>query len=167
MPATWSDPRTYTNGELLTKSIMDQHWRDNLLFLKTPAAAAATPFATTFTTTSATFVDVTGVTVTFTNYGGGFDVVVAQWISNSGTADSAFDIMVDGVSVSGTTHGVYRVGSPSAAASVGVAFVYHVSAKAAGSHTVKLQARTTGTTLSIYGTTANFSPTFYVIERGA
>lgn len=31
---TWTEPRTYVHGELITKAMLDQHVRDNLIFLK-------------------------------------------------------------------------------------------------------------------------------------
>lgn len=37
---TWTNPRTWTIGELVTKAIMDTHVRDNLLHLKEQTEAA-------------------------------------------------------------------------------------------------------------------------------
>lgn len=167
MTATWTANRTWTTGELVTAAVLNTYVRDNLDWLKTPTASNVAPFATTFTTTSTTFTDVTSMTATITTNGGGVDVYTRFTSSNSGTADTAYDIVLDGVSESGTTHGLYRHGSPGAAASVGVAFMHHIDTLSAGSHTIKLQVRTISGTQSIFGTTASFYPMFYVVESGS
>lgn len=65
----WIAPRTYMNGETLDKTIMDAHWRDNLLWLKGRADAIQNGYATasgSVTTTSTTYVDMTSMSVSVT-----------------------------------------------------------------------------------------------------
>jgi hypothetical protein len=162
MAVTWTGPRTYTNGELLTKTIMDTHWRDNFLWLKTPTESGRITFAADFTTTSATFTDITGLTTTMTTFGGGLDVEIRLHMQNSGSAATAFQLVVDGVAEVLPQHF-----NGSASASFYYTFS-HVAALAAGSHTIKLQVKCPSGTTTIRGTTGGTGdPLFYVREAGA
>lgn len=162
MAVTWTGPRTYTNGELLTKTIMDTHWRDNFLWLKTPTESGRITFAADFTTTSATFTDITGLTTTMTTFGGGLDVIILLAVQNSGPVAVSFQLLVDGAVLPLPTHwnsttslSFYNV-SP------------HVAALAPGSHTIKVQCKCASGTTTIKGTTSALGdPLFYVREAGA
>lgn len=166
MTAAWTANRSWIAGEIVSAALMNQYVRDNLDWLKTPTANAPATFATNFTTTSATLVDVTGMTATLTSNGGGFEVHCDLLISHSSTNNSTFDILVDGVAESGLTLGLATY-SLVANAKTYMGLHHHITAKAAGSHTIKLQCLTGGGTLTIYGTTGVFSPYFYVKEDGA
>lgn len=158
MTATWTAPRTYTAGELITASIMNQHVRDNLDWLKTPLESGKIVFATAdFTTTSATYVDITGCTTTITTKGGGLDVFLRiSWTAATGT----LQIVVDGVSEA-------VIGSLNSGSITGTTFYHHIAALSAGSHTIKVQAKVTAGTLTIKGTTAaTGDPLFFVREAG-
>lgn len=167
MTATWTQPRTWATGELTTAAQFNQHIRDNLDWLKTPTAGTVTWPTANFTTTSTSFVDVTGLTTTITGNGGGFDVYFTALCTNSSLgATTYFDILVDSVSVSALTNGVQGWSQEVAGAAVPFGFVYHLAAYSAGSHTIKLQARVSAGTLTVYGTTANIRGQFYVREAG-
>ena len=167
MSAVWTAPRTWTTGELVTKTIMDAHVRDNLDFLKTPANSGIITTASDFTTTSASFTDVTWATTTFTNYGGGFLVLFQATLSNSSLgAITNFDLMVDGAALGGSS-GIGAVVQSVAAYAVYQTIMFKVAAASAGSHTIKLRVKTSTGTLTINGTTSNVKPIYYVCEFGA
>lgn len=65
----WTTPKTWATGELVTAADLNLHVRDNLLALKNPPFASAY-IGVPVTTTSTTFVDITGAAATFTSTGG-------------------------------------------------------------------------------------------------
>lgn len=158
MTATWTANRTWTAGELVTASIMNTYVRDNLDWLKTPLESGKIVFATAdFTTTSATYVDVTGATTTITTKGGGLDVFLR--VSWSGSA-GIIQLVVDGASEA-------VLGSTTGANPIGATLYHHIAALSAGSHTIKVQAKVTAGTCTIKGTTsAAGDPLFFVREAG-
>lgn len=163
MTATWTAPRTYTAGELLTASIFNSHIRDNLDWLKTPINSGLVTSTSNFTTTSAAFTDVTWATTTFTTNGGGLLLYFRCAVAGSTTTNISFDVMVDGVSESGG-NGVYPVDSLSTVAR-GTGFTHRIAALSAGSHTIKIRTLTSAGTLTVYGSTAGAKPTYFVMEE--
>ena len=163
MTATWTTPRTWAVGELVTAALMNAHVRDNMDWLKTPISASAT-WSSNFTTTSTTPVDITGATVTLTTNGGGVDVIVLFDAGAGGAATCAFFIVIDGVSYQ-------RIATMSwdGANVRPIAVTIHIPASSlsAASHTIKLQAQQNSGTLTVYGSASGqTTPRFYVIERG-
>lgn len=160
MTATWTANRTWTAGEIVTASIMNQYVRDNLDWLKTPTASQVI-YTTTFTTTSGTFTDVTGATVTLTGNGGGFDVIFVATVSGSAISTAQFALVTDSV----TTEAIEAV--TFAASEVKNLVIFkHVAALSAGSHTFKIRATVNAGTLTVYGTAGTFYPVLYAVERG-
>lgn len=162
MTATWTAPRTWTAGELVTASMMNTYVRDDFDWLKTPTSSGRIQFASDFTTTSTTYTDLTGVTTTITTNGGGVDIYLRLTVSNSGPTASSFQLVIDGVA-----NAFLGIASTSITTNNTWVFVEHVAALAAGSHTFKIQVKNNGGTTTIRGTTAAISdPLFYVVERG-
>lgn len=163
MTATWTDPRDWSTGELVTSSVMNTHVRDNLDFLKTPATSGRIQIAANFTTTSTSYTDVTGITSTFTTSGGGVDVFLRITVSHSASSSTSFQLVVDGTPIL-----LGRHNNGGTFVSVYSAFE-HLAALSAGSHTIKLQCKAGGAgTVTIIGTTAaTDDPLFYCVERGA
>lgn len=160
MTATWTAPRTWSTGELVTASVMNTHVRDNLDWLKTPIDSGNITFAADFTTTSATYVDITGLTTTMTTNGGGLDVFLRLNCQVSAPASYVVQLLVDGVStaVLGGSAGTDRMTHN---------FNHHIAAISAGSHTIKVQIKTAGGTATVKGTTSAVGdPLFLVVERG-
>ncbi len=95
----WTTPRTWLVGELVTKTMLDTHLRDNLMALKDPPSAQVLrDNAGAYTTNSSTLVPVDDVNLkaTLTTYGG--DVLVwfvGTFNASSGT-NMVLDIRVDG-----------------------------------------------------------------------
>lgn len=161
MTAIWTAPRTWAVGELVTAALMNTHVRDNLDWLKTPIAASAT-WSSNFTTTSASYVDITGATVTLTTNGGGVDVFVLFDLTDSLAATVYIQLVIDGVAYQ-------RIATIVLAASEikPCAIPLHIPAASlsAASHTIKLQALTNAGTLTVYGSSAASTPRLYVVER--
>ena len=118
--------------------------KDNFDFFRTPPKALYAPSvaASAITTSSSTFVDLTGFSITFTTQGG----VVVVGFAGRGQASVAnvirFDLLLDGVSVTGDNDGVGALSS--GAANLPTEFaVWRWLAPAAGSRTIKVQWRTT------------------------
>jgi len=164
MTAVWTADRTWTTGELVTAAIMNTYIRDNLDFLKTPATSGKVTWAADFTTASASFVDVTSATTTFTTYGGGVDVMIRITTQCSATSTATFNLVVDG-----STN--YLLGAFKYSVITSDYVIYlpeHIPALSAGSHTIKLQAKVSSGTMTIRGTTAAVGdPLFYCREAGA
>lgn len=155
MPATWTSPRTYTIGELITKSILDTHVRDNLLWLKTPAAAIDT--VSGISTTSASLVDVTGSSISVTTTGtGGVDVFWVGTFSVTVTATVTLALVVDGATIFSIPYATSMTGFAH-----GCSFPYHLATLSAAAHTIKMQVSTNAGTATITGYLT------YGVERGA
>lgn len=171
--STWTAPRTWTAGELVTASMMNG-MRDQLNALKTVASFnAVIDEATDYTTTATTFADVdaTNLEATIVTGGGllwvGFNANVGH---SANTGRIYFDLLVDGARVGGDDGlgGIYEPQTP-----VGfwpVHILVAVAGLSAGSHTFKLQWKTSGATASLYAGagTANkdVHPRFFGYEVG-
>lgn len=164
MTATWTANRTWTAGELVTAAIMNTYIRDNLDWLKKPTESGNITFSSDFTTTSASFVDVTGQTTTLTTNGGGLDVFIRYTVQSSSSSTSAqFQLVVDG-----STNIILSSFSSGITLRNNYTTYHHIPALSAGSHTVKVQALISGgATLTIRGTASTDNPAFYVREAGS
>lgn len=160
MTAIWTQPRTWSVGEMTTAALMNQHLRDNLDYLKTPSSITAQS-STNFTTTSTSATDLTWATATLTTGGGGVDLNFRGVVGSSGAATVSFYLVVDGVS-SGE---IFRIVN-GAADIRGYGFFHHIAALSAASHTIKLQTSISSGTLTVYGSGGSAAPQYYVIERG-
>ena len=162
MTAIWTQPRSWSVGELTTAALMNQHLRDNLDWLKTPPQGIYTP-PTSITITSTSMVDIFSP-ITITSAGGAFLVGMQAGMSCSAAAIIAtLDLHVDGVSQGGGT-GIAFVNGTGAGTGFNGSFVFYVSPKTAGSHTFKLRASVSGGSATIYSTSAGYSAQFWVRE---
>ena len=134
----WTTPRTWVAGEVPTAAIMNAHVRDNLNALKNPPTDLDQNWNTTITTTSTSFVNITGADVTIVTTGGRIMIGFHTPHAASGGVTTYFTITIDGVEVSGHANGVALV---TAGGTTQMSFVYHTAALAAGSHTIRPQWR--------------------------
>lgn len=85
----WTAPKTWA-GDLLTSSDFNTHIRDNLLWLKAPTSGRVT-LANAITTTSTSWADATGLSVTMTTNGGNVLVLFTAMATHSGgTANNPY-----------------------------------------------------------------------------
>lgn len=161
----WTPPRTWSADELIDETILNTHVRDNLAWLKDPPTGIAT-LSTAITTTSTSWTNVTGLSVTLTTYGG---TIMVGWIAvtnmSTGTA-THFNVAVDGVDQASSTDGyTYSINSPINTVSP----VILLEGIAAGTHTFQLRWKNnSGATTTLYAESSISSlkmrPTFWVRE---
>ena len=151
--ATWTTPKTWSTGEALTASDMNTHIRDNLDALKEPPTASyACDEASDYTTTSTTFVDVdsTNLSLQITTTGGDVLIGFVGTVQLTTAASILFDVDVDGTR-DGGDDGICRGYSSTNTLIQTIGFVRLITGLSAGSHTFKLQWKTTsGTLVDLY-----------------
>lgn len=107
------------------------------------------------TTASASFVDLTGGTVTASCGTGGVILVTVVLVSSHGTSGQSvtIDLKVDGTRVGGTNFGLITYVAPGNGTRVNASFSYIASGLASGSHTFQLSWLTSGATATAYADT--------------
>jgi hypothetical protein len=165
MTATWHTPASWSVGQLVTATNLNEQLRDNLEFLKTPPTALYNVNqGSDYTTTSTSFVDVdaTNLSLTITTAGG--DVLIAFMGFTGGTSRAYYDVAIDGVRLAGDDGLIANV----LANFTPVSFVALKQGLAPGSHTFKLQWKVNSGTATMYagaGTSAlDIHPQFWVRE---
>jgi hypothetical protein len=152
MTATYTAPRTWTTGEIVTASIMNTHVRDNLDYLKArPVVRVSDLDGTVSSTTSASFVDITGATVNITTSGSSRLLILASGSGAFPNANTSYiTALVDGTNQGDATWGF--IAGTVATAPIPWAFVHLTTAAVAdGVHTVKLQHKiSSGGSMVIY-----------------
>ena len=154
MAAIYTTPRTWTAAELVTASIMNTHVRDNLDYLKArPVARFADLDGTIASTTSTSFVDITGASVSITTSGSSRLLILASyyWLINATAATGYITAVVDGVNQGDASLGInqFFFGGTQTLSGTGSIVFLTSAAVSDGAHTVKLQYRTTTNTLSM------------------
>jgi hypothetical protein len=142
----WTAPTTRATDFLVTASVWNTDIVDNLAWLKDPATSIAT-LAAQITTTSTSFTDATGLSVTMTTNGGTLMVGFIGVASVAGGTYVDITIDVDGVS-QGATDGIIALGASGGFANV--SFVTLVEGLSAGSHTIKVRWKVNGGTATMY-----------------
>lgn len=143
----WTSPRTWT-AEVLTSSNLNTHLRDNLNALKDPPdnfydMSVASDIS--FTTTSFADLDA-ALSLAITSYGGDIRVLFqADIVQSAGIA--YFSVDLDGVTVNSADDGIAR--SVGTAAHM-IVFEYWFRSVAAGAHTIKVKAKVSTGTLTVY-----------------
>lgn len=152
MAAVWTTPRTWSVSETLTATLFNQHIRDNLDWLKTPASASAT-LTSNISTTSTSFVDATGLSVTFTTRGGNVLALAMLTVQASAAETAWFRLNLDGTGTLILCQ--QRIASASDLQSVALMWLF--SSVSAASHTIKVQYTSVGgATVALNGaSTAN------------
>lgn len=153
MAAIYTTPRTWTAAELVTASIMNTHVRDNLDYLKArPVARFADLDGTVASTTSTSFVDLTGASVSITTSGSSRLLILAQgvWSVNVDLTTAYAAVLIDGTNQGdatlGSLHNQMRIALMQTPWTI--AFVTS-AAVSDGAHTVKLQYRVSANTLTV------------------
>jgi hypothetical protein len=148
--------------------MLNQYLRDELDYLKArPVARVSDLDGTVSNTTSTSFVDITGASVSITTSGSSRLLITGHvmW-GNSGVYAGVLTVLIDGVNVGDATNGVMSQNSPATAGSPAGsnnAFSWITTAAVAdGAHTVKLQYRTQNAagTLTVYGFVLNVAEVY-------
>jgi hypothetical protein len=171
MTAAWTTPKTWNTGDPLTASDMNTHIRDNFEFVKTPPTGYyKANEASDYTTTSSSFanVDATNFVQTITTAGGDVLVGFSGTIKHSTAGQNVYlDVEVDGVRAAGDD-GMLQVSCPGTNYAFNATFVRMIRGLSAGSHTFKLQWKTSAATATMFagaGTSgSDLHPEFWVRE---
>jgi hypothetical protein len=173
----WNTPKTWTPGEALSASELNDNLRDDLNYLLSrPGDGVQYDNGANYTTTSDTFtpVDGTNLSITLTTAGGkiacGFSAVCPGLTSTV----MDFDITVDGTRIGAAgANGLYRAATPGSNLDFQVSFTVVKTGLTPGSHTVQVvwKRHTSGTgTCALYagnGTAGqDFIPSFWAMEVG-
>ena len=162
MTAIWTQPRSWSVGELTTASLMNQHLRDNLDWLKTPPQGVYIA-PTSINITSTSLVDILS-SITITSAGGAFLVGFQACLScSAGSVVVTFDLLVDGVSQGGS-NGIAVYNGTGVGTTFNPSFVFYVAPKTAGSHTFKLRACVSSGSATIYAVSAGAIAQLWVRE---
>lgn len=170
---TWTTPRTWTTGELISASIMQTHVSGNLNALKTPAGGYnKLDLGADITTSSTSFADAdsTNLSLTFTTGGG--DVIVfftAVCVNSNANARTYFDIheSVAGARWGGDDGLTMLSTAGSTVPQTGV-IAARITGLSAAAHTFKLQWKVSAGTSTLYAgagtSTFDLHPVFWAFE---
>ena len=158
MTSTWTDIPDSAVGQQITPELMTQI-ADDLDFLRNPPSGsyALSTGGANITTTSGTFVDLTGFSVSITTQGNPVEIF---FVCRANTTNARFDILVNGVSITADNDGL---GAVTPASTFGANTIWRRVALAAGTYTIKVQWRVTTGTGTVY---AAGLAQLYVVERG-
>ncbi len=170
---TWTTPRTWQSGSVVTAAQMNEQLRDNLLYLLSPNSDAVLQDGTAFEISGTAWGTVGGTAQcpTLVTHGGPL-LIYASCAVKADTAgqQAAFDIAVDGVRVAdGLSEGL-RLLEFATAGDVAHLSLMALGTPAPGTPVVSLQARVTGagTVTVLAGDTAGGDPDlplyFFAIE---
>ena len=154
----WTTPRTWVIGELVTKTMLDTHLRDNLLALKDPPSAQVMrDNAGAYTTTSTTLVPVDDVNLkaTLTTYGGDVLVWFAGTFSAASGTNMVLDIRVDGTDRLGDGFDGLAAQALGTSKTIVAIPPVIVPGLDAGEHSFELLWRTTGATIRLHADTTS------------
>lgn len=143
----WFPPKDWTPGETLLESDFDEQFSSNLLFLKTPTQDRISA-GTTTNTTSASFVDISGVTITMTTNAYKCNVIFGCTIGLSVAATVVMTLLIDGTSVGDASWGLQTI-TRGAASNDAIGFTFPTDVLSAASHTFKMQWKTSAGTLTL------------------
>jgi hypothetical protein len=152
MTATWTANRTWVAGEVVTAALLNQYVRDNLDYLKDrPVAAVSDLDGTVSSTTSASFVDITGASVSITTSGSSRLLILASGSAAFPNGNTSYiTALVDGTNQGDATWGLVAGTNATAPLPWSLAFLTS-AAVADGAHTVKLQHKiSSGASMVIY-----------------
>lgn len=153
MTSTYTTLTAKNPGDQLTDTLMNQIIA-NIDFLRNPPLNSYAPGLAdaNITTTSTSFVDLTGYSISVTSQGN--PMLIFFMARTAG--NTRFDFLVDGVSITGDSDGVGGAGATQSSTTI----VRRVQ-PAAGARTFKVQWRSTSGTVTLYP--AGLSQ-FYVVE---
>lgn len=144
----WSTPETYTTGLLMTATKMNLI-SANLNALKAPPGDDV-ELTGDISTTSTSFVDLTGATVTFTSAGGNLFAMFTATVTGASAAVITFRFALDGTG----TNNTLAVAAGDANPRCATFFWRWTSGISAGSHTIKVQWKVSTGTGTVSGATS-------------
>lgn len=148
MPAIWTDPRTWAASEVLTAALMNEQLRDNLYWLKDPPSFSQRPNNITASTTSATYVAVSGSLqslISVRNSG-----LLLGFTMYNLSCSAAGETVYVGIQIDGTTVGQWAHECPANNASMSATAQFYEASVTPETRTIRLVwAVTGGATISL------------------
>jgi hypothetical protein len=143
----WTNPKTWVASSPAGAAELNTHLRDNLNALKSPPTDAKNVGAHSTSSTSYVDVDSTNLSVTIETTGG--DILVT--FSGSGSMAAAGNFGYLTISLDGVDQWTGGITVATVAGYQGMSFAVWLIGVAAGSHTIKLRYKVSGSTLTIIG----------------
>lgn len=154
-----------SNGTQLTAASGET---TGLLWAAAPTAGRATRTAGDVTTTSTSFTDLTGASITITTLARRVMLTFTGAYTNSATNHGGFDFAIDGTrAMSAAAWGLQIVRNPAAGDYSSVHISYLTDVLSAASHTFKVQWRVGGGTGTVAASTTLSGYSFHAVEVGA
>jgi len=163
MAEIWIAPKTWTVDTVLPAADLNLQVRNNFEWLKNPPTAVAT-ITTDVTTTSTSFVLVTGLSVTLTTVGNTVLALVTLTMGVSVGGSSVYLDLHNGSGREGGTEGLleHKKGTSSDVSPAGMPYI--IDGLTPGSNTIQVHWRVSGNTGTIHAT--NQVATLRVVEIG-
>ena len=165
----WTNPATWTPGQVISATDLNTHLRDNLVYLLSrPTSVVKRDNNANYTTTSTSFVDVDGTNLKITLTLSGSAVLLGFTVM--ATNNAMFDILIDSTRyASGGVDGL--MASPDASLTKSpVSASILITGLSAAAHTFKLQWKASTATATLYAgagaSGTDFIPTLWAMEIG-
>lgn len=143
----WITPEDFETDEVLAATKLNNQVNGNLLALKSPPTGVVNvEDSSTQATTSTTFVDVTGASITITTGGGRVLLSLMALCHRAAEGSVYLTFSVDGTDL-GPANGVYTLNALTLAR--GFFFQFWTDELAAGSHTFKARVRVAASTATL------------------
>lgn len=152
-------PITWTAGQVPTHTDFNEQIKGNIEFLKTPTQDRLANQATT-NTTSTSFVNITGVTLTIATNAAKVLVLFQGGVASSAALTADLTITVDGTNAGDASRGLATIVA-TGILSYPTTLAYRTEALTAASHTFRVQWKTSTGTITLQAGWA-----FSVIEFG-
>jgi hypothetical protein len=146
----WTTPGTATAGQVLTAAFWNTNVRDNSVALPR-GYIGLTTLATSFSTSSTSYVDVTGLSVTFTAEANRRYLVTLQYAMTNNSANVCQCVINDG------TNDLSEGYSVQVSNVILSSHIFAVTTPAAGSVTYKVRIKVAGGTGEMYGSSTRAS----------
>jgi len=147
---SWTDPRTWAVGEVVTATLLNEQLRDNLNALKVTNSDEYTlDESSDYTTTSTSFVDVdaTNLALNLTTTGGDILVGFAGMMRPIGSSPRVyFDIDIDGAAAG--DDGIWGIGTLNGTYTP-LSFTRLFTGITSGAHIIKLQWKVSGGSINL------------------
>jgi hypothetical protein len=145
----WTAPKTWLELETLTSADINLQVSGNITYLKARPLANAQDWDNVVMSTSSTsFVDVTGMSATVTTGASSRLLLLASGSLNISGAFSYLTFDLDGTNLGDATYGMTAPGGVTGA-NYSFSLMHYTAALSNASHTVKLRARVASSTLNI------------------
>jgi hypothetical protein len=148
MTATYTLPRTWATGEIVTAAQLNEQLRDNMDYaFSRPLLDVSDLDGTVSNTSSTSFADITGASGNITSYTGRILLIATLTVSGNGANNSVYTFSVGGSDVGNATNGLGYLTMTTTANMI--AIVHFASVTAAAVTAIKLRHRVTGGTSTV------------------